>query len=163
MGNEANLVEAYRKSRREFIAGCGGDSISRVHPKPGPDGKPLFCDSAAFGPRDATRAALVIGATPDEGLINSVPKGTRLVMVHAPDPYARAFGRAGQPADWPQKTMAAIATEDLAKVKTLVVLDMEDGVLEAALTATLPGAKINFRAVTAAKAKAAIQAAIAAL
>jgi hypothetical protein len=149
MGKEANLVEAYRKSRQEFIAGCGGDCITRVHPKHASDGKPLFCDSAAFGPRDAARAVLVIGAMPDEGLIKSVPKGTRLVMLHALDPYARVFGRTGQPADWPQKTLTAVATEDLSKVRTLTVLDLEGSVSGAALAAALPRAKISIRAVEA--------------
>jgi hypothetical protein len=161
--NETNLMGAYRKARKDFIAGCGGDNISRVHPQPGPDGKPLFCDSAAFGPRDAARAVLLIGAKPDAGLIKSLAKGARLVMVHALDPFARAFGRAGQPADWPQKTLTAIATEDLAKVKMLTVLDLEGGASEAALAAALPRAKISFRAVAAGKAEAEIRAAIAAL
>jgi hypothetical protein len=158
MGSEANLVEAYRRSRREFIAGCGGDSISRVHPKSGPDGKPLFCDSAAFGPRDAARAVLIIGGTPDAGVIKALPKGMRLVMVHALDPFARAFGRAGAPADWPQKTLAAIASEDLGKVKILTVLDLEGGALEAALAAALPRAKISFKAAAGTDIRAAIAA-----
>jgi hypothetical protein len=161
--NEAHLTEAYRKARKAFIAGCSGGSISRVHPQPGPDGKPLFCDSAAFGPRDAARAVLVIGAGPDAGLIRALPEGARLVMVHALDPYARAFGRAGQPSDWPQKTLAAIATEDLAKVKTLTVLDLEGSASEAAMAEALPRAKISFRAVTAETVEAEIRAAIAAL
>jgi len=162
MGSEANLADAYRKARKEFIAACGGDSISRVHPQPGPDGKPLFCDSAAFGPRDAARAILVIGGKPDAGVLKALPKGARLVMVHALDPYARAFGRAGQPADWPQKTLAAIAIEDLAKAKRLTVLDLEGGASEA-LAAALPRAKISFQATPADKADADIRAAIAAL
>ena len=139
MGSEANLVEAYRKARKAFIAGCGGDSISRVHPKPGPDRKPLFCDSAAFGPRDAARALLVIGGIPDAGMIKALPKGARLVLVHALDPYVRAFGRAGKPADWPQKTLAAIASEDLGKVKTLTVLDLEGGLSGGAGSRPAPG------------------------
>lgn len=169
MESEANLDQihltaAYRKARRAFIAACGGDSIARVHPQAGPDGKPLFCDCAAFGPRDAARAVMVIGAGPDEDLIKALPKGARLVMVHALDPYtqvwgARAFGRAGVPEDWPQKTLAAIATEDLGKVKHLTVLDLEGDACEPALAAALPRAKISFK--TAADAD--IRAAIAAL
>ena len=155
---EIHLPGAYRKARKAFIAGCGGDSISRVHPKSGPDGKPLFCDSAAFGPRDAAPALLVIGGIPDAGMIKALPKGARLVMVHALDPYGRAFGRAGQPADWPQKTLTAIATEDLAKVKRLTVLDLEGGASEAALAAALPRAKISFKAAAGADIRAAIAA-----
>jgi len=158
MESEANLAAAYRKARREFIAACGGDSISRVHPEAGPDGKPLFCDSAAFGPRDAARALLVIGARPDEALIKALPKGARLVMVHALDPYARAFGQAGTPGDWPQKTIAAIANEDLAKAKSLMVLDLEGSASAAALAAALPQAKIRFKAAAGADIRAAIAA-----
>ena len=158
MESEANLAAAYRKARKDFIVACGGDSVARVHPRPGPDGKPLFCDSAAFGPRDAARALLVIGATPDADLIGAIRKGARLVMVHALDPYRRAFGRAGEPADWPQKTLAAIATEDLAKAKRLTVLDLEGDAPEAALTAALPQAKISFKAAAAADIRAAIAA-----
>jgi len=158
MESEANLADAYRQARRDFIAGCGGDSISRVHPEAGPDGKPLFCDSAAFGPRAAARALLVIGGKPDAGLLKALPKGARLVMVHALDPYARAFGRAGQPTDWPQKTLASIASEDLAKAKRLTVLDLEGSASEAALAAALPGTKISFKAAADADIRAAIAA-----
>jgi hypothetical protein len=149
MGDDAKLGAAYRKARRDFIAACeklGADVIARVHPQRGPDGKPLFCDSAAFGPRDAAAAMLVIGAGPDDALIKGLPKGARLVMVHALDPFSRVFRRPGAPGDWPQKTLAAIAREDLAKVKQLTVLDLEGGVSETALAAALPRAKISFPA-----------------
>jgi hypothetical protein len=158
MESEANLAASYRKARKDFIAACGGDSISRVHPQAGPDGKPLFCDSAAFGPRDAARALLVIGAVPDAGLIKALPKGARLVMVHGLDPYALAFGRAGEPADWPQNTLASIASEDLAKAMALTVLDLEGGAPETALAAALPRAKISFKAAAGVDIKAAIAA-----
>ena len=39
-------------------------------------------------------------------------------------PYARAWGQPGGH-DWPQKTLAAIAAEDLSRVKKLTVLDLE--------------------------------------
>ena len=155
MDKEANLVPAYRSARREFIAACekaGADAISRVHPAHGPDGKPLFCDSAAFGPRDAGRALLLIGD--DRGAMLALlqagfklPKDARLVAVHALDVYARAWGRPGRPAHWPLKTLAAIATEDLSKEKKLTVLDMAGCASKAALAAALPGAAITFRTV----------------
>src|SRR5579864_1554853 len=57
----------YRQARRNFIAACekaGIDSIARVHPAAkGPDGKPLFIDCAAIGPRHARRALLLIAGT----------------------------------------------------------------------------------------------------
>ena len=47
----------YRSARKAFIAACRGagiDVVSRVHPSAqGPDGKPLFLDAAAIGPREA--------------------------------------------------------------------------------------------------------------
>jgi hypothetical protein len=131
MENEANLVQRYRQSRRAFIAAvtkAGSDAISRVHPAMGPDGKPLFCDSAAFGPRDGTRGLLLLADA--DGVVTAflksgfvLPRGTRLVAVHALDVFGCAWGRSGEPVDWPEKTLADIAREDLSKVKKPVLLD----------------------------------------
>ena len=46
-----------------------------------------------------------------------LPVDAKLVAILALDPYARAWGNPGAPADWPQKTLAAIAAEDLRGVK----------------------------------------------
>jgi len=152
MGEEANLVQAYRQARRAFIAACGkagADTIARVHPQKGPDGKPLFCDSAAFGSRGAERALLLIVGRGGEAnvILEQVhlPQGTRLVAVHALDPFAWARGCPGAPRDWPQKTLAAIAVEDLPRTKALTVLGVKTGGLKAALTAALPKTRINFQ------------------
>jgi len=100
----------YRQARRNFIAACekaGIDSIARVHPKAkGPDGKPLFIDCAAMGPRDARRALLLIAGTHGvEGYFGSAvltgllhqglapPAGARIVLVHALNPYGFAWNR----------------------------------------------------------------------
>ena len=100
----------YRQARRNFISACekaGIDSIARVHPKAkGPDGKPLFIDSAAVGPRDARRALLLIAGTHGvEGYFGSAalcgllrqglaaPPGARIVLVHALNPYGFAWNR----------------------------------------------------------------------
>src|SRR6201999_1279317 len=97
------------------------------HPGKGPDGKPLFCDSAAFGLRDASHALLLIEGA--DGMANrlldrglALPTRAKLVVVHALDPFARAWGKPGEPRDWPGKTLAAIAGEDLPRVKILAVL-----------------------------------------
>ncbi|HVZ28625.1 MAG TPA: DUF2817 domain-containing protein [Rhizomicrobium sp.] len=151
MSKEANLVEAYRRSRRDFIALCrkaGADTIARVHPAPGPDGKPLFCDSAAFGPRDAKRGVLLLGEdAPRVWLIAGavLPPETRLVVVHALDPFARAWGKAGNPPDWPQNTLKAIAGEDLSRVRTLTVLGGSARSLKPALSAALPHVPLVFQ------------------
>ena len=166
--SEAQTAAQYRARRKAFIAACekaGADAISRVHPAKGPDGKPLFCDSAAFGPRDAARAVLLVSADADGAaaalLKDGVapPAGTRLVLVHALDPFTAAWGEAGGPPDWPARTLAAIATEDLKRVQTLTVLAI--GVdARTALAAALPGAAIAWQAVAAGDAAEAIRAAL---
>ena len=53
----------YRSARRAFIAACEAahvDTVARLHPSRDKDGKPLFMDSAALGPRLAQRAVLAI-------------------------------------------------------------------------------------------------------
>ena len=171
MGDEANLAKAYRQARRDFIAACehaGADAIARVHPQKGPDGKPLFCDSAAFGPLHPSRALLLLAGS--QGAVTAflrggfkLPEDAKLLAILALDPYARAWGKPGSPADWSQKTLTAIAAEDLRQVKKLTVLDMSGGVTEAALAAALPGVAVVFRAIKPDHAEQAILAAIAAL
>src|SRR6185503_4198957 len=83
----------YRAARRAFIAACEKahiDTVARLHPSKGPDGKPLFMDCAALGPRGAARAALVVGhdAAGTDLLMRllrdtGAPKDARLVLVHA--------------------------------------------------------------------------------
>lgn len=171
MGDEANLAKAYRQARRDFIAACehaGADAIARVHPQKGPDGKPIFCDSAAFGPLHASRALLLLAGS--RGAVTAflragfqLPMDAKLVAILALDPYARAWGKPGSPNDWPQKTLTAIAAEDLRQLKKMTALDMSGGVTEAALAAALPGVAITFRAIKPDHAQQAILAAIAAL
>ena len=175
---EASFAKDYRNARKAFIAACErahGDSIARVHPTAlGPDGKPLFIDSVALGSREAAKALLVIaGLDGEAGLLGShiltslldsevrpLP-GTRLVLVHAMNPFGFAWGRqtnedglglddpaAGQ--SWSLAMLRAIATEDLARVGKLRILDIDQGqpsnVVEArgygparALKALMPG------------------------
>lgn len=100
----------YRGARRAFIAACearGLDAIARVVPRAlGPDGKPLFLDTVALGPRDASRALLIVSGTHGvEGYFGSAlqtgllrnnvapPPGTRLVMLHALNPFGFAWDR----------------------------------------------------------------------
>jgi hypothetical protein len=136
-------LKDYRAARRAFIAACEQacvDTIARVHPAKGAGGKPLFMDSAALGPRLAKKAVVAIaqdlsGSDALTRLLHdpvALPPDTRLVLVHAPDPT----GFAGAPGDahWAQASLSAMATEDLSKVKTPVVLN-----LNGALT-PLPGA-----------------------
>lgn len=94
----------------------------------GPDGKPAFIDSVALGPRDAKKAVLAIANGPraaaamraalNEGM--APPAGTRLVLVHALDPFA-FMGVPGDPA-WSRAMLQAIATEDLSRAVAVTVL-----------------------------------------
>ncbi|HUO03528.1 MAG TPA: DUF2817 domain-containing protein [Rhizomicrobium sp.] len=152
---EASFAKDYRNARRAFIAACEhahGDSIARVHPTAlGPDGKPLFIDCVALGSRDAQKALLVItGSRGEDGLLGSqilvslldsqvLPlSGTRLVLVHALNPFGFAWRqqanedglalddpKAGQ--SWSLAMLRAIATEDLARVQKLRILDVAEG------------------------------------
>jgi len=143
---------SYRTARRAFIAACEKahvETVSRLHPARGPDGKPLFMDSAAVGPRHATKAVLVAAydAPGSEVLIallgHSLPPGAQLVLVHALDPAAFA-GVESDPA-WPATMLGAEAVEDLSHARQLAVLPLgrHDEKLKPALAAHLPQAAIT--------------------
>jgi hypothetical protein len=161
---EASFAKDYRGARKAFIAACEhahGDSITRVHPTAlGPDGNHLFIDSVAFGSRDAAKGLLVItGADGKAGPLGSrvltallesavMPlPGTRLVLVHALNPFGFAWGRqsnednlalddprAGR--SWSFAMLRAIATEDLARTRKLRILDIAQGQSRDVIAAT---------------------------
>jgi hypothetical protein len=123
----------YRAARRAFIAACEAahvDPIARLHPTRGPDGKPLFMDCAGLGPRLATRAVLAVandaaGSAIMVALLKqklAPPKDGRLVLVHALDPAV--FTGVKSDPDWPAAMLAAVATEDLSRVRELAVLPL---------------------------------------
>jgi len=143
---------SYRTARRAFIAACEKahvETVSRLHPAKGPDGKPLFMDSAAMGPRHAPKAVLVAAydAPGSEILIallgNALPPDSQLVLVHALDPAAFA-GVKSDPA-WPAAMLGAEAVEDLSHARQLAVLPLgrRDEKLKPALQAHLPQAAIT--------------------
>lgn len=132
---KASKAEDYRALRRAFIAACearGLDAIARVHPQKAPDGKPLFMDSVALGPRQAAKALLVVTGDADGSRLLtallqdgvSPPPDARLVLVHALDPAGFA-GAVSDPA-WSAAMLRAVVTEDLAKVAQISVLDLSD-------------------------------------
>lgn len=144
--------QAYRAARRAFITACEAaqvDNIARLHPARPADGKPLFMDSAALGPRLAERAVLAVarestGASLLTGLLKQKPSaGARLVLVHACDPAF--FAAAESDPDWPAAMLGAVATEDLSRVLRLAVLPLAmpgDGLADS-LAARLPKAAIT--------------------
>jgi hypothetical protein len=122
---------SYRAARRAFIAACEKahvETVARLHPAKAPDGKPLFMDCAAIGPRGAGTAVLAVGydTQGSEMLIaflsQKLPADARLVLVHALDPAAFA----GVPADpaWPAAMLGAVAVEDLSRVRHLGILPL---------------------------------------
>ena len=146
-------TQAYRAARRAFIAACEAahvDVITRLHPSKSADGKPLFMDAAAFGPRLAAKAVLVIARRAGGGRLMTQllgeglepPAGTRLVLVHALEPAA--FAGADIDPDWPAAMLGAVATEDLSRVRDLAVLPLEEGAdLTSPLSSRLPKARIT--------------------
>ena len=108
--SESYFPQHYRQARASFIAaaeGAGLDVVTRVLPgAQGPDGKPLFLDTTAMGPRDAARALLLISGThgvegyfgsgAQNGLLREglkPPEGARIVLLHALNPYGFAWDR----------------------------------------------------------------------
>jgi len=109
---EAHFPKDYRSARTHFIAACTAADLgvtSRMHPaEAGPDGKPLFLDTATIGPIEAENAMLLISGTHGvegyfgsgvqtgllrEGIARRVPRGTKLVLLHALNPFGFAFDR----------------------------------------------------------------------
>jgi len=143
---EAPIPPDYRTARKAFIAACvnaHADTISRAHMgKSGPDGKPVFIDSVALGPRDAKKAVMVIANDMHasvavttllrDGL--AVPDGMRLVVVHALDPFA--FIEEPGDSNWSQAMLKAIATEDLSRAAEVTILGF--GFAEDELPAIFP-------------------------
>ncbi|HET7084056.1 MAG TPA: hypothetical protein VFI23_04750 [Rhizomicrobium sp.] len=147
----------YRAARRAFIAACEKahvETVARLHPAKAPDGKPLFMDCAAKGPRHAPLAVLALAHdAPGGDMLMALldqpepPPDARLVLVHAFDP-ARFAGVAGD-AGAPLTMLQAVATEDLSRVKQLGVLSLlsndpaRDRAVMAVLKSALPGARIT--------------------
>lgn len=158
---------SYRTARRAFIAACEKahvETVARLHPAKAPDGKPLFMDSAAVGPRHAAKAVLVAAYdAPGSAVLialladrfkSALPADAQLVLVHALDPAAFA-GVESDPA-WPAAMLGAEATEDLSHARQLAVLPLgrRDEKLKPALEAHLPRAKITVLSPAATTAKA---------
>jgi len=152
-GKPESPQKTYRAARRAFIAACEAahaETVARLHPAKAPDGKPLFMDCTALGPRHAEKALLVISydAPGSEVLVSllhdvKAPAEARLVLVHALDPAQ--FADVAGDANWSSAMLRAVATEDLCHVKNLSLLSLgRDGKsVVPALQSALPGAHIT--------------------
>ncbi|HEY2070455.1 MAG TPA: M14 family metallopeptidase [Rhizomicrobium sp.] len=102
----------YRQARARFIEAAEASDLgvtSRLlQGAMGPDGKPIFLDTAMAGPREAKSALLLISGTHGvegyfgsgaqtgllrEGLARRIPKGVKLVMLHALNAFGFAWDR----------------------------------------------------------------------
>jgi len=109
---EKHFPSDYRTAREAFVAAAEAAELgitSRVHPRMhGADGKPLFMDVATAGPREAKRAMLLISGTHGvegyfgsgvqtgllrQGLARRLPKGAKLVLLHALNPFGFSWNR----------------------------------------------------------------------
>jgi hypothetical protein len=110
MKPENHFPSDYRTARASFIAAADARDIgttARVHSTAkGRDGKALFLDTATVGEREAKKALLLISATHGvEGYFGSgvqtgllregidAPKNTKIVMLHALNPYGFSWDR----------------------------------------------------------------------
>ncbi len=110
MKAEAHFPPDYRTARANFIAAAEARDLgttARHNPNARTrDGKNLFLDTAIIGRRDAKKALLLISATHGvEGYFGSgvqtgllregieAPKGVKIVMLHALNPYGFAWDR----------------------------------------------------------------------
>jgi hypothetical protein len=101
--------ESYAGARARFLAAAtaaGAEVESWPHPRPGPDGEALACDTAWLGPRGAARVLVVIAGThgvegfagsgPQVALLRrppALPPGTGLLLMHAVNPHGFAWQR----------------------------------------------------------------------
>jgi predicted deacylase len=109
---EVYFPSDYREARHTFIAACEANGLgvtSRLLPdQTGADGKPLFLDTTTIGDRDAKTALLLISGTHGvegyfgsgvqhgllrEGLAKRAPKGTKIVLLHALNPFGFSWDR----------------------------------------------------------------------
>ncbi|MBI1263021.1 MAG: DUF2817 domain-containing protein [Rhizobiales bacterium] len=110
MKASAYFSETYAQARAQFVAAAqeaGGQMGSYAHPTAkGPDGEPLFMDTAWFGPDDAESVLLnTCGAHGAEGFGGSaaqlawirengpktLPAGVAVLLVHAVNPFGFAW------------------------------------------------------------------------
>lgn len=110
MIDDGRLALTYAQARARFLdaaSGAGARLHTSAHPRTGPEGEDLAIDVAEWGPPQAPEVVLVVSGTHGiEGYCGSalqagwaranphaLPPGTRLVMVHALNPFGFAWSR----------------------------------------------------------------------
>lgn len=101
----------YTEARAKFVHACaerGAALRSHRHPKPGPNGTPLFLDEARIGNPNARKILFVASGTHGiegfcgsglqtyllrSGVVDALPEDVALVMVHAVNPWGFAWLR----------------------------------------------------------------------
>ena len=103
------FADRYPEARAKFqlaVAQCGGQLVSYVHPfASGPDGGTLAIDVGSFGALEAEKVFLILSGTHGgegytgsaaqialmrSGALSSLPADTRVVLLHAINPYGFA-------------------------------------------------------------------------
>src|SRR5260221_221039 len=103
------FAKDYQDARKKFLkaAEAAGAALDHFrHPtETGPDGQPLYIDTAWFGPTDATTILLALSGTHgaegfcgsaaqllwiEEGRAKDLPKGVAVLKVHAVNPFGFA-------------------------------------------------------------------------
>jgi len=105
------FAASYAEARARFLARCErarADVVTYEHPLRGPDGAPVFLDTARLGPKSAPRALFLASGTHgiegfcgsgiqsfllDGGLAERVPADAAVVLVHAVNPWGFAWAR----------------------------------------------------------------------
>jgi ribosomal protein S18 acetylase RimI-like enzyme len=103
--------QSYADARAAFLRACadaGAEITSHRHPLSAPDGAPLFLDVARVGAPDARRVLFLMSGTHGvegfcgsgiqtfllrDGLLDRLPAGVALVIVHAVNPWGFAWLR----------------------------------------------------------------------
>ncbi len=129
-------IDSYRAARKAFIAAAtakGLDTVSRVHPRRGPDGMPLFLDVVALGPRKAARAFMLTahGLEGSLRMTDLIRDGldqkshTRLLLAHGLEPYVWAWGAPDPVEAFGPRMLRLVLGEDLPAVETLLLVPLD--------------------------------------
>lgn len=111
MSVQEGFARDYASARALFLAQCRRLDLavsSYRHPRPGPDGAPIYCDAARVGPSGAARALVVVsgnhgvegyaGSNAQVALIEGLareglPADISILLIHMLNPWGAAWRR----------------------------------------------------------------------